>query len=299
MKVIELYRQDRPVFSFEFFLPKTPESKEALFSTLKELRGLDPDFVTLTYGAAGSAREATAEMAGLMKNRFGFETMMHLTGIAHGRFEIEEIVRQAKVLGIENLMALRGDIPKEGAVLPSKSRDYKHAVDLVRHLRQLGDWCLGVAGYPEGHPEALSKEDDLLRLKEKAGAGADFIITQLFFDNSRYFDFVAKARSAGIAQPIIPGIMPITNYAQIQKFALMCGAVIPNSLQERLDPVQGNSEAVATVGVDYATEQCEGLLREGVPGIHFYTLNKSRATREILKRIRADFKKPPAGVTIA
>lgn len=287
MQVINFYQQKKPVFSFEFFLPKTPQTKEAFYPTLSELHSLGPDFVTLTYGAGGSAREATVEMAGVIKNQFKYETVMHLTCITHRRQEIESITAQLRSLGIENIMALRGDRPKEGPVLSAEEQEYRHAVDLVRHLRQLDGWCLGVAGYPEGHPEAVSKEADLRFLKEKTEAGSDFVTTQLFFDNKHYFDFVAKARALGIRQPIVPGIMPITNYAQVQKFVSMCGAAIPKALGAKLEEVAQDPAAVAAVGIAHATQQCLGLLQGGAPGIHFYTLNKSGATTEILKRLRS------------
>ncbi|MBI2070593.1 MAG: methylenetetrahydrofolate reductase [NAD(P)H] [Elusimicrobia bacterium] len=286
VRVIEFYRRNEPVFSFEFFLPKTPQTKEAFRTMLEQVQGLKPHFVTLTYGAGGSAREATVEMAGVLKNRFGFETVMHLTCIAHTRIEIDQILQEARRLGIGSIMALRGDLPKDGSAIAVGQRDFKYARDLVEHLRRQNDWCIGVAGYPEGHPECPSKEEDLRHLKEKVEAGADYVVTQLFFDNRDYFDFVRRARAAGIHLPIVPGIMPIANFEQIRKFASMCGAKIPPALIERLSPVQNDPQAVASIGVEHATRQCLELLKGGAPGIHFYTLNKSQATQEILRRIK-------------
>lgn len=286
MKVSEFFKKKEPVFSFEFFLPKTDQARQQFFAALTDLKKLNPSFVTLTYGAAGSARSQTLEMAGVIKKQFGFTTMMHLTGIAHTRREIQDIVKELQRLDIDNIMTLRGDPPKEGPVLPFEQRDYKYAVDLVRHLRQLGDFCLGVAGYPEGHPEAASKEEDLEHLKEKVAAGAHFVTTQLFFNNADYFEFTRRARKSGIAVPIVPGIMPITNFKQIQKFTNMCGASLPPSLAQKLEPVADDLNAVAQIGVDHATAQCRELLAQGAPGIHFYTLNQSKATQIILKNLK-------------
>ncbi|MBI4064196.1 MAG: methylenetetrahydrofolate reductase [NAD(P)H] [Elusimicrobia bacterium] len=287
MRVIEFYKQNKePVFSFEFFLPKTPEAKDGFLKTLAEVKALAPHFVTLTYGAAGSSRQSTVEMAGLLKNKYGFETVMHLTSIAHTRSDIDGILAQARKLNIENIMALRGDLPKDGPVVALEQRDFKYATDLVRHLRQNNNWCIGVAGYPEGHTEAVSRQQDILRLKEKVDAGADYIATQLFFDNRDYFRFVDEARAAGILAPIVPGIMPITNFHQIQKFAAMCGAKIPADLSDRLSRVHDDAQAVVNIGIEHAAHQCADLLAKGVPGIHFYTLNRARSAQEILSRIK-------------
>ncbi|MBI4669123.1 MAG: methylenetetrahydrofolate reductase [Elusimicrobia bacterium] len=290
MKVAEFYQRRSPVFSFEFFLPSDDNAKEAFFKTLSEIKSLGPHFVSLTYGAGGSARDKTIETAGTLKNHFGFETVMHLTSIAHTKDEIDRIIERVRLLGIENIMALRGDIPKDQSPpasgkcfqAPSETGtccadqrwggDFPFACDLVAHLRKNGNWCLGVAGYPEGHPECPSKEEDLRHLKEKIAAGADYVITQLFFDNKDYFDFVRRARAAGINQPIVPGIMPVTNFKQIQKFSSLCGVKIPRDLLGRLSQMQNDPEAIATLGIDHAARQCQELLEQGAPGIHFFTL---------------------------
>lgn len=287
MKIPELFGKGKPVFSFEFFLPKTAEDTEAFKGTVRDLKGLEPGFVTLTYGAGGSARERTIEVAGMIKNELGLETAAHLTCIAHTRAEVDAILDRVKALGIENIVALRGDAPKDRPVPPVEQRDFRYASDLVAHIRKRDGFAMAVAGYPEKHPEAASLDADLANLKAKVSAGGDWIITQLFFDNARYFAYVARARAAGITCPIVPGIMPVTGFAQTQKFTAMCGASVPQAMLDHLSPIQEDREAVARYGVDYAVRQCRELLAGGAPGIHFYTLNKSRSTATILSRLRA------------
>jgi methylenetetrahydrofolate reductase (NADH) len=285
MKVREFFNDKRPVFSFEFFLPKTPDGMVRFKSTVGDLKRLSPSFVTLTYGAGGSARGRTIETAGMIQNELGLTTVAHLTCIAHTRSEIEGIVGKIRGLGIENIMALRGDPPKDGVLPPENRRDYRYAADLVRDIRKMDGFCIGVAGYPEKHPEAAAMEDDLRHLKEKVEAGADFITTQLFFDNDDYFRFVGKVRAMGITQPVLPGLMPVTNYGQLQKFAAMCGARIPPPLTRGLESRQSDAEYVIQFGIDWTYRQARDLLDRGAPGIHFYTLNKSRSTEVILSRL--------------
>ena len=285
MKVRECFNGRRPVFSFEFFLPKTPDGMVQFKTTVRNLKRLSPSFVTLTYGAGGSSRDRTIETAGMIQNELGLTTVAHLTCIAHTRSEIEAGVGKIRGLGIENIMALRGDPPKDGVLPPENRRDYRYAADLVRHIRKMDGFCVGVAGYPEKHPEAATMEDDLRHLKEKVEAGADFITTQLFFDNADYFRFVEKARAMDITLPILPGLMPVANYGQLQKFAAMCGARIPSEIIKALEPRQTDAEYVIQYGIDWTTRQARDLLDKGAPGIHFYTLNKSRSTERILSRL--------------
>jgi methylenetetrahydrofolate reductase (NADPH) len=285
MKVQDCFTGRQPVFSFEFFLPKTQEGMVQFKSTVRDLKRLAPSFVTLTYGAGGSSRDRTIETAGMIQNELGLTTVAHLTCIAHTRSEIEAIVEKIRGLGIENIMALRGDPPKDGGLLPENRRDYRYAVDLVRHLRKMDGFCIGVAGYPEKHPEAASREEDLRHLKEKVEVGADFITTQLFFDNTDYFRFVERVRALGITQPVLPGLMPVTNYGQLHKFAAMCGARIPAEIIRALEPRQTDTEYVIRYGIDWTYRQARDLLDRGAPGIHFYTLNKSRSTEVILSRL--------------
>lgn len=286
MRLPELFGKGVPVFSFEFFLPKDPADDAAFKQTVQELKELEPSFVTLTYGAGGSARARTLEMAGALKNEIGIETAAHLTCIAHTRAEIRENLQKIRSLGIENIVALRGDVPKDGSALPLEQREFKYARDLVAEIRSGDGFAVAVAGYPEKHPESASKEQDLRHLQEKVRAGADWVITQLFFDNRDYFDFVARCRAAGIGVPIVPGIMPVTSFQQIRRFTTMCGAALPEEMIAALEPVAEDREAVTGYGIAYATRQCRELLERGAPGIHFYTLNKSHSTQEILRRLR-------------
>jgi len=285
MKVLELLNGRKPVFSFEFFLPKTQEGMAQFKTTVRDLKRLSPSFVTLTYGAGGSARDRTIETAGMIQNELGLTTVAHLTCIAHTRSEIEAIVGKIRALGLENIMALRGDPPKDGVLPPEDRREYRHAADLVLHLRKMNGFCIGVAGYPEKHPEAKNPEDDLRHLKLKVDAGSDFITTQLFFDNADYFRFVDAVRAMGITLPILPGLMPVTNYGQLQKFAAMCGTHIPAEMIRELEPRQTHAEFVVGYGIDWTYRQARDLLDRGAPGIHFYTLNKSRSTEVILSRL--------------
>jgi methylenetetrahydrofolate reductase (NADPH) len=279
-----LLRDSRPVFSFEFFLPKKEEDAEAFLNNVRALKALAPTFVTLTYGAGGSARERTIEMAGRMHNEVGIETVCHLTGITHTRAEAADALERIRRTGIRNIVALRGDRPKDWTgTLPG---EFPHAEDLVRFIRASGGFHMAVAGYPEVHPEAASPQDDLAHLVAKVRAGADWVVTQLFFDNRCYFDFVAAARAAGVTVPIIPGIMPVTGFAQLKRFTTLCGAAIPKKMAADLEGIQDDPEAVVRYGVEWASRQCQDLLAGGAPGIHFYTLNKSRSTAEILGRLR-------------
>jgi len=286
MRLPKLFERKQPVFSFEFFLPKDPAGDADFKVTVRELKGLNPDFVTLTYGAGGSSRDRTLEMAGAMKNELGIETASHLTCIAHTRAEITAILDRIHAVGIENIVALRGDVPIDGSALPFEKRDYKYASDLVADIRAQGRFAVAVAGYPEGHPESASKEADLQNLKVKVAAGGDWVVTQLLFDNAAYFDFVKRCRAAGITAPIVPGIMPVTNYQQLKRFTTMCGATVSAAMHAALDPIQEDKDALVRYGIEYGVKQCRELLDGGAPGIHFYTLNRSHSTQEILKRLR-------------
>jgi len=282
----ELFSRGKPVFSFEFFQPKSPTEMSRFKTTVRDLKALAPDFVTVTYGAGGAAGERikTVETAGLIKREIGLETAAHLTCLTHTRPEILEVIDRIAAHGIENIVALRGDRPA-GSEVPA--HDFEYAVDLVRIIRARKGFRIGVAGYPEKHPEAVSRQTDLIHLKEKVAAGADWVITQLFFKNADYFDFVRRARAVGISVPIVPGIMPVTSFSQIQRFTTLCGASLPEPMVAELGPIASDPDAVSRYGIEYATQQCRGLLDGGAPGIHFYTLNRSHATATILSRLRA------------
>ncbi len=289
MKIQSLFGNEQPVISFEFFPPKDDAGADTLFQTIETLKQLTPSFVSVTYGAGGSTRRKTLDITERIKREIGIEAMAHLTCVGHSRGEILELLDELETAGIENIMALRGDPPKGETNFVPHPDGFRFASELVQFIRSKKSFCLGVAGYPEVHPEAISKEDDLANLKRKVETGGQFIVTQLFFDSKDYFDLVQRADSAGIHVPIVPGIMPISNVAQIKRFTQMCGAKLPGDLLSKLEAVEGDNEAVTQVGIQHATNQCEMLLRGGAPGIHFYTLNKSLATRTIFLNLKARF----------
>lgn len=288
MRISELFQSGgKPVFSFEFFPPKTDKGHRALLATIEELAPLRPGFVSVTYGAGGSTRDRTIDLVTRIKRSMGIEAMAHLTCVGASRSEIEAVLDRLESSGIENVIALRGDPPQGETDFVPHPDGLAHGSDLVELIRsQDRPFCVAAAAYPEGHVESPDAQSDLDHLVKKVRAGTDVLITQLFFDNDFYFDFVDKARAAGIDVPIVAGIMPVTNVAQIERFTKMCGATIPPALAKRLDPVRDDSEAVERVGIEFAVEQCRGLLDGGAPGVHFYTLNKSGSTREILRALR-------------
>jgi methylenetetrahydrofolate reductase (NADPH) len=291
MKITDILKTTRPTVSFEFFPPKTDEAMANLLDTLSRLHELRPSFATCTYGAGGSTRARTLEVTLKIKQQFKLEAMAHFTCVGQTLTDIDAALENFAKHGIENVLALRGDRPANQSE-PAEGwfPDFKNAVDLVRHLRkQFGNtFSLGCAGYPEKHPEAPDFETDLRRLKEKVDAGSDFVITQLYFDNKDFFQFVNRCREIGITVPIIAGIMPVTNVAQIKKFTAMCGAVVPEQMLIELNPISDDPDAVLQYGIDWSTRQCRELLAANVDGLHFYTLNKSKATRQIVQNLRRD-----------
>lgn len=288
MKIADKIAQQRPSFSFEFFPPKDEEAMERLFETVAKLRPYEPTFVSVTYGAGGSTRKLTVELVVRIKQEAKLETMAHLTCVGATRDEISEVLQQLHDAGIENVLPLRGDPPKGETNFLATVGGFSHANELVDFIRENDAWafCLAGACYPEKHPEALDLDTDLVNLKRKVDAGIEVLITQMFFDNADYFAFVERAVQAGITLPIIAGIMPITNFSQIKRITAMCGAQIPPSLVARLEAAGSDADAVRQIGIDHATSQCRELLAGGAPGIHFYTLNRSHATVEILEALR-------------
>lgn len=287
MFIKDLLRQETPSFSFEFFPPKTDEAFDALVDTIRRLQKLHPTFVSVTYGAGGSTRRRTVDVVVKTKAELGQESMAHLTCVGSTVEEIREVLDELADHGFENVLSLRGDPPAGSEVFEKTPGGFGNANELVSFIREHYTFCIGVAGYPEGHQEAPDLDTDLANLKRKVDAGADFIITQLFFDNRFYFDFIERAAAIGIDAPIIPGIMPILSVKQIKRFTQMCGASIPASLLEQLEAVQDDAEAVQRCGVEHATRQCRELLEGGAPGIHFYTLNRSSSTWDIFKNLKA------------
>jgi methylenetetrahydrofolate reductase (NADPH) len=287
MRIRELFGRGEPLFSFEFFPPKTDAGEQALLRTILNLRPLEPSFVSVTYGAGGSTREKTIDIVTRIKREHGIEAMAHVTCVGHDRDELAAILDRLAAAGIENVLPLRGDPPQGERTFTRPPNGFGYASELVRFIRARGyPFCLAGAGYPEGHQECRDRERDLLHLREKVEAGVDFVITQLFFDNADYFRFVEHARRIGIDVPLVPGIMPITNVAQIERITRLCGARIPESLHAQLHAVAHDDQAVQSVGIAYAIAQCRELLSGGAPGVHFYTLNQSPATAAILAALR-------------
>jgi methylenetetrahydrofolate reductase (NADPH) len=275
-----------PVFSFEFFPPKNPEGERTLRETLGTLGQLGPDFVSVTYGAGGSTRERTVEITKWIKQELRIEAMAHLSCVGEPVERLREILDEIAGAGIDNVLALRGDPPRGQKEWTPHPEGLRWSTELIALIAGGYQFCIGAASFPEVHPEAPDLAHDIRFLKEKLAAGASFLITQMFFDNRYYFDFVASCREAGITAPIIPGVIPITNVAQLKTITEMCGATIPPGLLLELDRRADDPEAVLQLGVAYTTLQCADLLRRGAPGIHFYTLNRSPATRAILSSLR-------------
>ncbi len=277
---------DRPVFSFEFFPPKTDEGERNLRATLESLAELEPDFASVTYGAGGSSQNRTLEVTKWLKREVGIEAMAHLSCVGATRDQLRRILDEVAGAGIDNVLALRGDPPRGESEWKPHRGGLRYSTELVSLIRSDYQFSVGAACFPEIHPEAPDLPHDLRFLKEKVHSGASFLITQLFFDNELYFRFVEEARGFGIEVPILPGIMPITDLAQIKTITGMCGATIPEALLEALEWRAGDRDAVHQLGVSYATLQCAELLARGAPGVHFYTLNRSPATRAILSALK-------------
>jgi methylenetetrahydrofolate reductase (NADPH) len=278
--------RSEPVFSFEFFPPKTEDGERNLQTALRELRPLEPSYVSVTYGAGGSTRDRTVEIVKAIRANYGLEAMAHLSCVGTTSGELREILNQVRDAGIDNVLALRGDPPRGETEWHPHPGGLHYSTELIALIREHYDLGIGAACFPEVHPEAIDLAHDLRFLKEKLAAGATFLISQLFFDNRLYFDFLEEARAVGVEVPIIPGIIPVTNVDQIKRFTQMCGASIPGPLLEQLELRRDDPDAVIQFGVAYATLQCADLLARGAPGIHFYTLNKSPATRAILSALR-------------
>ena len=277
---------DEPVFSFEFFPPKTDQGWRNLRETLESLVALEPDFASVTYGAGGSTRDRTVELTKWIKQELGIEAMAHLSCVGTTREQLETILDGIAEAGIENVLALRGDPPRGETEWRPHPGGLKYSTELAALISSRYAFGIGAACFPEVHPEANDLAHDLHFLKQKVQSGASFLITQLFFDNELYFRFVDEARAVGIDAPILPGIMPITDVNQIKTITGMCGASIPPALLEALEWRARDPDAVLQLGVSYATLQCAELLARGAPGIHFYTLNRSPATRAILSALR-------------
>jgi methylenetetrahydrofolate reductase (NADPH) len=283
-------RRGEPVFTFEFFPPRTEDGERALMETISALRPLQPSWVSVTYGAGGSTRTKTVELVRRLKRESGIEPMAHVTCVGSSRAEVATLLDEVASAGVENVLALRGDPPRGETRFQPHPDGFRFASELIAFIRsepKRWPFCVGAAAYPEGHPETPDLVEDLRNLVTKVDAGTDFLVTQLFFDNGRYHGFVDRARAAGIRVPILPGIMPFTNVEQVERFTATCGATIPKRLHAAMEVLRGDPDGARELGVAFASLQCQDLLRAGVPGVHFYTLNRSPSTRAIVAALLA------------
>lgn len=285
MRIAELLQRQEPFLSLEFFPPKDRAQWPGFFDVVRQLKELSPLFCSVTYGAGGSTQHNTLEIVTRMKQEYGLEPLAHLTCVGADRERLGAFLAALGQAGVENVLALRGDPPRGEATFTPDSEEFRHGSDLVSFIRRDFDLSIGVAGYPEKHPEAPSMEEDLRHLRYKVACGADFVITQLFFDNDVYFDFVDRARSQGVTVPIIPGILPVQNLAALKRMLSFCGASVPEGFMRDLEHVQETygESGVRGLGLGYAKNQIRNLLDRGAPGVHLYTLNKADTCLDIWK----------------
>ncbi|MBT3184650.1 MAG: methylenetetrahydrofolate reductase [NAD(P)H] [Nitrospina sp.] len=286
MKIIEKLNDAAPIFSFEFFPPKDSEGFATLYETIARLKPSVPAYVSVTYGAGGSTRAKTVDLVGKIKNAIGIESMAHLTCVGHDQQEIRSVLESLQAQDIENVLALRGDPPQGEETFVKTEGGFEYASELVAFIKNNFTFCIGAACYPEGHVECPDLDKDIENLQRKVDSGVDFLITQLFFDNRYYFDFLDRAQKKNINVPVVPGIMPILNLKQIKRFTKMCGAHLSDELLAKFEDVQDDNEKVRQIGIRHAISQCRELLENKAPGIHFYTLNRSKATLAILEELK-------------
>ncbi len=284
MLIKELFSSKKPVISFEIFPPKTECGLDTIYSTIEELANLKPDFISVTYGAGGVGSDKTVEIASMIKNNFGITALAHLTCINSSQAKIHSIIDALKKQNINNILALRGDIP-EGQAHYGNSQ-YQYASDLVAEIKHYDNVCVGAAAYPEGHIESPSLHNDLVQLEKKVEAGVEFLITQLFFDNSLFYHFIEEKAKYSINVPISVGVMPVLSKQQIQKMIFMCGASLPSKLIRMLYKYENDAESLKLAGIEYAAEQVADLITNGVDGIHIYTMNKPEIAKQILNYIQ-------------
>ena len=285
MKLADLYARAGLTLSVEFFTPKTDKGEEILFSEIEIIKRLHPGFCSVTYGAGGSTREKTVDLVETIHSGCGLEMMCHLTVIGQSKDEARGILQKLKAKGIENLLALGGDPPQGMTDWQPHPDGFHHAIELVQEAIKLGGFSVAVAGFPEVHPRAVSRDADLMFLKEKVDAGASAIITQLFFDNDDFFRFADDLTKLGVSVPMVPGILPILSASQVRRFTSLCGSKIPSALEQQLVRVDADDDAAVQLGIEYATRQCEELIKYGVRGLHFYSLNKSHSVQAICKNL--------------
>lgn len=287
MKISKLYQHGKTIFSFEIFPPKPEMPVETIYNTINEIKDLNPAFISVTYGAGGSNRSRTIEISSKIKNQMGIEVLSHLTCVASSSKEIDSILASLKKENIENILALRGDPPKDICDFDFSRQEFCYASDLISYISKKGAFCIGSACYPEGHLESKNLQSDIANLKIKYESGVDFMNTQLFFDNSCFYSFMDKIRKSGINCPVSAGIMPIYNTSLIKKMTIMCGASIPKKLVSMLNKYDNNPEDLTKAGIEYAVVQITDLIKNGVQGIHLYTMNKSNLVREIVEKVPA------------
>jgi methylenetetrahydrofolate reductase (NADH) len=285
VKLADLYARPGLTLSVEFFPPKTEKGEENLFSEIEIIKRLNPGFCSVTYGAGGSTREKTVGLVEAIHAECGLEVMCHLTVVGQSKGDARAILQRLEEKQIENLLALGGDPPQGMTDWQPHPDGFHHAIELVREAAALGNFSVAVAGFPEGHPRAESRDADWRFLREKIDAGADAVITQLFFDNADYFRFVEELKKNGVKVPIVPGILPILSAPQVRRFTALCCAKIPAKLERELDKVDTDENAAVEMGIEYATRQCEELVKSGVAGLHFYSLNKSYSVQAICKNL--------------
>lgn len=285
-KIADILKEKKRTYSFEFFPPKTEKGEANLYKTAATFAELGPDWFSVTYGAGGSTRQKTMEIVDELQKRFDIPVMHHFTCVGHSRAELKSIIGEMEKRNIHNILALRGDAPEGEEEWKPAPDGLEYCYQLIELIRTHGNtFSIGVAGFPEGHIDCPDKETDSKYLKIKIDAGGEFVITQLFFDNKDYFEYLDRAKKVGVGVRIIPGIIPITNYKTLIRFCNTCGATIPDRVHDIFRPLDGNDEATYKAGVDFVVEQCNDLLKGGAPGLHFYSLNKVNPTKEILSKI--------------
>jgi len=285
MKILELFKTKKPVISFEIFPPKLDTPIESIFDTLDKFKELNPDYISVTYGAGGSAKDRTIEIASKIKNEYSIESMAHLTCVGHSKEEIDKLLASLQDNKLENILALRGDPPINQPDFDFSKNAFTYANELISYIRSKNDFCISAAAYVEGHVNSVRLKDDLRYLKQKVDTGVDFLVTQLFFENRNFYDFLDKTDAIGINCPITPGIMPVFKADQIKRIASLCGASIPAKLVLLMDKYGANDDDMRKAGIDYASSQIRNLIDNGVDGIHLLTMNRPKSTREILQNV--------------
>lgn len=282
MRISELFKKSKPLVSFEIFPPKMDTPVESLYDSLKQFSEMKPAFMSVTYGAGGSQKDRTIEIASKIKHDYKIEAMAHFTCVGHTKEEIDELIKNLQENGLENILALRGDPPMNQPDFDFSKNVYRYASELITHIRTKADLCIAAAAYVEGHVDSKRLKDDLLHLKEKVATGVDFLVTQLFFDNRLFYDFLDRIAALNIKCPVTPGIMPIFKADQIKRITSLCGASLPAKLVVMMDKYGDNPEDMRKAGIEYASNQISDLVANGVDGIHLLTMNRPKSSREIL-----------------